>query len=852
MSREINGFEKPWNRTSLTQLKFAYILLFLAHSTLAVTFIKDVIGNFENVLFPSTSNGGFAGAQLSLSISLILTAILDYITIVFPLFLSSTVDISAIVIYTMVSVTTVSPLLAEALVLFAEHIAHIPPPSLIASKYLPFGLPEVRYTLVFIISTFVMILIFLITAIGILFQSRNGRERLQKVKRITGSYLTPFSLLFEGLTNILIQNAITVNLLLRSALGKLKGLSFKPVTLTAITMLIVTYFLLPAYHIVYTILSVFIIMPILSMIIATLVTTLLRFFTNRNSVVKLASFLVVLFIYEYTLHALSYTLLQIPGEPPSPLAAIIFTLLKSFLTLFTNMIMSMPLALVLFSMIEAIVHGNDIHRLYTGRVILPRSYFLFLLVFLIPLLLVAVNAAIFYSLGLKGPISTEYLILIVMSIWSLLLSSTLIMFITIYAMKLDDEIMMVDSTIWFPALALPFGCPLEEGCMIKVVTLPLIVFFILFIFALLVIYGMNVLVEEVKGLTSASINVGATEVGIVNFVTSILLPLSLPFIIYYFGRLMESSMNPCTTMKDAFKEMVKSLHLRMRNYVAVLGQGLMARILIHKITVRSTHSKKLDMETLPFFISLRETPTSSHTGDQAHYYQECTIDFLPTVASVVAVDNNDLKHYWCGTEALRDNFSYCVSMIEPSDTLVAAPSPSVLHLSKLAEGSGECCERKAKSVVSHYLEDLHIASFLYLSLRGDATHDFLLSLLRLPEGILISMIPDPEKNSKIERRLINIRAGPKALPKTLAKTLMSSKETTHLAYVWMEASDSDRLKVIEGRLMAMFRAVKRPVRRVITTSTRYTTPTLVDLDVNFEHMLAASVVSETYLLEFIR
>ncbi len=397
-----------------------------------------------------------------------------------------------------------------------------------------------------------------------------------------------------------------------------------------------------------------------------------------------------------------------PNPPPT-----LFTLNFATLLLLTAIVQT-PL---LFSLFETLFETNEYLEIFKQKIDIDlktaSAIWLGTLFYTL----------IFHMLNTSFPHITMYLQIFTFSI------ALLSVYVVYLLNRLDQEVFVVkDHTLWSPSLALIERCPLDDTCTIRVVAPPLTILFtfLLFMLSFAGSLGNVRLPEEVGGLIRGFAS----------------LVISLSTLLYVY-KLFQTRRDVCGALKSVVKEIIKTLHLRVENSIIVVGFGLPARVLVHRIVVQGMHDERFLFERVPTFQELDIGIKTYFARKLEREFHECRIDDdLPLLTSLIVVDKDEKRHQWCGVEGTHEGIKYCITQIESNDTLITAPSPVVRMI---AEG-------KAGRVL------FSRTAFNVLSVKGDILERPLSSLIRAPNTLLINMVPSVNLGTQIALELLKARA----------------------------------------------------------------------------------------------
>ena len=197
---------------------------------------------------------------------------------------------------------------------------------------------------------------------------------------------------------------------------------------------------------------------------------------------------------------------------------------------------------------------------------------------------------------------------------------------------------------------------------------------------------------------------------------SILVPLS----VYVLGALLRKLSIPCRNISDAIGRYINEVHLRTPNMFTIVGQGLPARILAHRlVTIWQRH---VEAEAPHLF-----APFTAKSGLLAESL-ECGVRRAILVSSITVLDKDDRRHSWCGTSSPDKRYSLCYTLIDESDTHVIADNTGLV----------------TKTLDFRFPTYMTKGKYMVLpSVKGDATLPGLWSAIR-PPALLIIMIPHYE------------------------------------------------------------------------------------------------------------
>jgi len=192
-----------------------------------------------------------------------------------------------------------------------------------------------------------------------------------------------------------------------------------------------------------------------------------------------------------------------------------------------------------------------------------------------------------------------------------------------------------------------------------------------------------------------------------------------PVTIYVLSAYTKRIDSPCTSLRDAIKEYMREVHLRVSNIFTVLGQGLPARILSHRLVALWQEELKAEA---PYLF----TPFTSPSGPSQNGL-DCSVARVLLSTRMTVVDKDDGRHTWCGADSPDERYSLCYTVMDESDTHVALEATPLVK----------------KTLGSPFPARLAGKRVALLSVRGDATYTGLWSSMRPPK-LLISMIPSYE------------------------------------------------------------------------------------------------------------
>ncbi|ALU12644.1 hypothetical protein EYM_06020 [Ignicoccus islandicus DSM 13165] len=307
-------------------------------------------------------------------------------------------------------------------------------------------------------------------------------------------------------------------------------------------------------------------------------------------------------------------------------------------------------------------------------------------------------------------------------------------------------------------------------------------------------------------------------------------------------RLFHAESMPCVKLDNVFGRTLRFHHLLRSNRIIILGFGVFSRVLTHVILIEQAFGKFL--EVMPdYFYGVKRPPVHSErleatsgsseinvpsnesveleeNGSREGYL--CSISDYPVVTSITIVDRDPQKHLWCTEEGLKRDMKYCLTVIDPKDTLVLSPSlESALILRDKfyfipVQKYGKSIELRTPSLV--------------LSLQGDATDRFLLYAMNPPESVYFIMVPSGEDNLEISSNISRI-----------TEVLMSEEGTQHAFGIYVRRGEpSKEGSVRTCKLVGISRTLERvPNKYYEATSPEGGSDCIVYS--NFEHRLAHSI-----------
>ena len=218
------------------------------------------------------------------------------------------------------------------------------------------------------------------------------------------------------------------------------------------------------------------------------------------------------------------------------------------------------------------------------------------------------------------------------------------------------------------------------------------------------------------------------------FASAVMIPSAILILSHYLRRMD----TPCAGLTRLISNYLREIQLRKENRFMIIGQGLPARILAHRLAY--IFQDKLHIEA-PFL----STPFA---GDPISSDEElpldCSIARTLLVTDLTVLDRADERHTWCGIESNDKRYTLCYTILDRSDTHITADASEAIY-------------KLFKERVPAYLR--HGSQLAMPSVKGDARYNALWASTR-PPSLLILMIPRYEETLETIRTYMNAIIAP--------------------------------------------------------------------------------------------